>query len=392
MDVLDIIILVLFVLSLVRGVRLGAAMQVLSFGGFWAGLIIGALIAPSVAGLFSNPVARLVAVLVVVFGCAGLVGTVGRQLGMRAYGFIRRVHLGPPDAAIGAVVAGVATLLVAWAVAGMVKDVPAPQLDRQISDSAVLRQLNDALPPSPQFFSRIEQLLNTHGFPQVFAGLTPTSAGPVRAAGPASVQEAVANAGHSTVKIVSQGCGEILEGSGFLVAPGLYVTNAHVVAGTYSTQLEFQNDTPVKARIVYFDPNFDLALLRAPELPGLGAPLRLDGSDVSRGQVAAVLGYPGGGNFNAQPAGVRQLFLAQGRNIYGTGLTSRYVYELQAVVRPGNSGGPLVEPSGLVIGVVFSTSATNPDIGYALASPSVVSRVQANASDTTPVSTGACAQ
>ncbi|HVA42949.1 MAG TPA: MarP family serine protease, partial [Acidimicrobiales bacterium] len=340
MDLLDIIIIVLFVLSLVRGVRLGAAMQVLSFGGFWAGLIIGALIAPNVAGLFSNPFSRLVAVLVVVFGCAGLVGTVGRQLGMRVYGFIRRVHLGPADAAIGAVVAGAATLLVAWAVAGMVKDVPAPQLVRQISGSTVLRRLNDALPPSPQFFSRIEQLLNTHGFPQVFAGLAPTSAGPVQAAGPASVQEAVANAGHSTVKIVSQGCGEILEGSGFLVAPGLYVTNAHVVAGTYSTQLEFQNDVPVKARVVYFDPNFDLALLRAPELPGLGAPLTLDNSDVNRGQLAAVLGYPGGGNFNAQPAGVRQLFLAQGRNIYGTGLTNRFVYELQAIVRPGNSGGP----------------------------------------------------
>ena len=392
MDLLDIIIIVLFVLSLVRGVRLGAAMQVLSFGGFWAGLIIGALIAPNVAGLFSNPFSRLVAVLVVVFGCAGLVGTVGRQLGMRVYGFIRRVHLGPADAAIGAVVAGAATLLVAWAVAGMVKDVPAPQLVRQISGSTVLRRLNDALPPSPQFFSRIEQLLNTHGFPQVFAGLAPTSAGPVQAAGPASVQEAVANAGHSTVKIVSQGCGEILEGSGFLVAPGLYVTNAHVVAGTYSTQLEFQNDVPVKARVVYFDPNFDLALLRAPELPGLGAPLTLDNSDVNRGQLAAVLGYPGGGNFNAQPAGVRQLFLAQGRNIYGTGLTNRFVYELQAIVRPGNSGGPLVEPSGLVIGVVFSTSATDPNVGYALASPSVLSRVQSNASDTTPVSTGSCAQ
>ncbi|HVA44656.1 MAG TPA: serine protease, partial [Acidimicrobiales bacterium] len=99
-----------------------------------------------------------------------------------------------------------------------------------------------------------------------------------------------------------------------------------------------------------------------------------------------------GGNFNAQPAGVRQLFLAQGRNIYGTGLTNRFVYELQAIVRPGNSGGPLVEPSGLVIGVVFSTSATDPNVGYALASPSVLSRVQSNASDTTPVSTGSCAQ
>ena len=391
-DLLDIVIIVLLVLSLVRGVRLGAAMQVLSFGGFWIGLVIGALIAPRAAAIFASPFSKLLVVLVVVFGCAGLVGTVGRQLGMRAFQFIRRIHLGPADAAIGALVAGAATLLVAWAVAGMVRDVPAPSLVRQISGSAVLRRLNQTLPASPQLFSRIEQLLNTHGFPQVFANLAPTSAGPVQAAGPASVQEAVANAGHSTVKIVSQGCGEILEGSGFLVAPGLYVTNAHVVAGTYSTQLEFENDVPVKARIVYFDPNFDLALLRAPTLSGLGAPLTIDKSDVSRGQVAAVLGFPGGGNFTAQPAGVRELFLAQGRNIYGTGLTNRFVYELQAQVRPGNSGGPLVEPDGLVIGVVFSTSATDPKVGYALASPTVLSKVQANAGDTASVSTGSCAQ
>jgi S1-C subfamily serine protease len=83
--------------------------------------------------------------------------------------------------------------------------------------------------------------------------------------------------------------------------------------------------------------------------------------------------------------------LAQGRNIYGAGLTSRYVYELTAVVRPGNSGGPLVEANGTVVGVVFSTSATNPQIGYALASPGVLSRVRANESDTTPVGSGACA-
>lgn len=391
-DLLDFILVALFVLSLVRGVRLGAAMQILSFGGFWAGMIIGALIAPSLAGFFSSPFSKLLVVLVVVFGCAGLAGTLGRQLGLSAFRALRRVHLGPADAAVGAVVAGAATLLVAWAIAGMVRGVPAPKLVRQINGSSILRRLDSALPPSPQFFSRIEQLLNTHGFPQVFANLAPPSAGPVRAAGPPEVQEAVANAGHSTFKVVSQGCGEILEGSAFLVAPNLYVTNAHVVAGTYSTELEFENDTPVRARVVYFDPNFDMAILRAPTMPFSGPPLSLDPTDVNRGQVGAVLGFPGGGNFDAEPAGVRELFLATGRNIYGTGLTNRYVYELEAKIRPGNSGGPLVEPNGTVIGVVFSTSATDPTVGYALASPSVASRLAANKNDTAAVSTGACAE
>ena len=69
-------------------------------------------------------------------------------------------------------------------------------------------------------------------------------------------------------------------------------------------------------------------------------------------------------------------FEAEGRDIYGQGLTVRNVYEIEAVVRPGNSGGPLVQPDGEVIGVVFSRSTTNGDIGYALTSPGVLSRVQ----------------
>lgn len=390
-DVLDVVLIVLLLLSVVRGVRLGAAVQVLSFGGFWGGLLIGALIAPRLSRLVQSNTAKVVVVLVVVFGAAALVGGVGRQLGFRAFSFIRRIHLGLADSAIGAGVAAAATLLAAWVVGTMLSTLPFTGLTSQIDQSVILRGVTRALPPAPDIFSRVQQVLTKHGFPQVFAGIAPSLAGPVTTAGPSYVQSAVAAAGRSTVKIVSQGCGEILEGSGFLVAPGLYVTNAHVVAGTTRTHLEFGNDFPEPATIVYFDPNFDLALLRAPTLPGMGPPLTIDPTDVNRGQQAAVLGFPEGGPFNAQPAGVDQLFLAQGRNIYGAGLTSRYVYELTAIVRPGNSGGPLVEANGTVIGVVFSTSATNPDIGYALASPGVLSRVQANESDTTPVGSGACA-
>jgi S1-C subfamily serine protease len=112
---------------------------------------------------------------------------------------------------------------------------------------------------------------------------------------------------------------------------------------------------------------------------------------VSRGVEAAVLGYPGGGPFTAAPAGVMAVFQAQGRDIYGQGLTVRNVYEVQAVVRPGNSGGPLVQPDGEVIGVVFSRSTTNGDIGYALTSPGVVSRVVQAEAGSAPIGTGACA-
>ncbi len=126
--------------------------------------------------------------------------------------------------------------------------------------------------------------------------------------------------------------------------------------------------------MVSFDPSYDLAVLRVNDLSEPALPL--DSSTVSRGTQAAVLGYPEGGPFDVVPAGVMDEFQAQGRDIYGQGLTEREVYELQAVVRPGNSGGPLVEPDGEVIGVVFSRSTTNNDVGYALTSPGVLAEVQ----------------
>jgi S1-C subfamily serine protease len=167
------------------------------------------------------------------------------------------------------------------------------------------------------------------------------------------------------------------------------VTNAHVVAGA-RTITEYDDVQSERATAVLFDPNYDLAVLRVPDLTV--PPLKLDGGYVGRGTEAAVLGYPGGGPFDAQPAGVTMRFDPESPNIYGTANVQREIYELDALVRPGNSGGPLVEPHGLVIGVVFSRDSNNSNIGFALASPGVLQRVhEAEARPVgASVSTGAC--
>ena len=189
--------------------------------------------------------------------------------------------------------------------------------------------------------------------------------------------------------IEALGCGAEQEGSGFAVAPGLFVTNAHVVAGTHDISVITPSGREAPALPVSFDPRFDLAVLRTTPL---GVPvLRVDPGFVSRGSSAIVLGYPGGGPFVARRAGIMSRFEAQGRDIYDNALTDRAVYELDAIVRPGNSGGPLVSPSGEVVGVVFSRSASNPDIGYALASPGVAMRVQKALHAVRAASTEGCA-
>lgn len=383
MNFLDVVLLVLVAASAVHGLRLGAAIQVFSFGGFWLGLLLGALIAPPVVGLIGSAMWRAFVSILIVFGVAALLGVAGRRVGMQSWRLIRRARLAVADAGLGAAVAIAATLLASWLVASILVNAPTQFLSSQIEGSTIIHALDGVLPPAPSVFSRIQGLINTEGFPQVFAQLAPTPAGPVSMPSTPELQAAVAAAGGSTVKVEGIGCGDIQEGSGFVVARDTVVTNAHVVAGV---RQPFVSDVSGRhsATPILFDPSYDLSVLH---VPGLQDPsLKLAGSDVGRGTQTAVLGYPEGGPFQAVPAGILQLFDAQGRDIYGQGLTIRSVYELQATVRPGNSGGPLVEPSGTVVGVVFSRSASNPSIGYALASPGVVSRVdQAEAS---PASTG----
>jgi S1-C subfamily serine protease len=283
-------------------------------------------------------------------------------------------------------VAVVASLLAVWLVASTLVNSSYPSLNSVIANSTIIRSLDNVLPAPPSVFSRVQAFLSQEGFPPVFAQLAPASAGPVTLPGAATVNAAVAAAGASTVKVVGEGCGQLQEGSGFVVAPGLVVTNAHVVAGIPHPTVDDASGTHDTA-VVFFDPSFDLAVLRT----NVTEPaLALDSQTVPRQTQGAVLGYPGGGPFTYGPAGVMAEFEAQGRDIYGQGLTVRDVYEIEASVRPGNSGGPLVLPNGVVIGIVFSRSTTNDTIGYALTSPGVLTRVHQAEAATGTVGTGGC--
>jgi S1-C subfamily serine protease len=384
----DIVLLVLVALSAVHGLRLGAAMQVLSFGGFWLGLFLGALLVPVVAPLVHSHMAKLVLAVVVMFGAAFLVGGIGRYLGARSGHALRRVRLGPLDSGLGVAVAVVATLLAAWLVANVMANSRFTSLDAALGQSRIIRALDEVVPFKPSLiFTRIEAFLSSEGFPVVFSGVPPASAGPVTLPTTSEVDAALSSAGRSTVQIVGEGCGVIQEGSGFVVAPGLVLTNAHVVAGIRHPLVVDSSGRHATTTILY-DPRLDVAVLR---VAGLNEPpLSLDPHLVGRGTDGIWIGYPGGGPFAYGPAGVMTSFDATGLDIYGNLSVTREIYELEAVIRPGNSGGPLVEPNGTVVGVVFARSTTNPDVGYALASPAVLAEVHRAETSGAPTSDGAC--
>jgi S1-C subfamily serine protease len=286
------------------------------------------------------------------------------------------------------VVAAVATLLAVWLVASIAARIPAPGITAEIQRSAILRALDDHLPAAPKLFSRLGRLLDPLGFPDVFAQFEPTPSPSLPLPGDAVVRAAVAAAGASTVKIEGRGCGGISDGSGFVAAPDLVVTNAHVVAGI-RRPFVIDKDGAHAASPVVFDPKLDVAVLQTQGVKD--PPLQLLPRTVGRGTEAAVLGYPGGGPFRANPAVVLSEAPAIGRDIYGRSLTTRTVYQLRAQVRPGNSGGPLVRGDGAVVGVVFARSSLNPDLGFALTSVDVRDRVAQAERSRATVGTGSCA-
>jgi S1-C subfamily serine protease len=357
-------------------------------------LFLGALVVPPLVGRVKGD-ARSAIVLGVVFGAAFLLGGVGRLLGARFSSTLRRVHLGTVDSAAGVAVAVVATLVAAWLVGSFLANSRFTTLDAAVDQSRILHAMDRILPPVPSVFSRVESFLDSEGFPIVFAGLPPEAAPPVNLPSNLAVRATVLKAMRSTVQIVGAGCGVIQEGSGFVVSPGMVVTNAHVVAGV-AHPVVIDGVGHHAATAVLFDPRLDLAVLR---VPGLNDPaLPVDTNVVDRGTTGVVLGYPEGGPFDYRPAAVAASFMATGLDIYGKTQTLREVYQISAVVQPGNSGGPLVSsgdgsrdiPDGTVMGVVFARSTINPDVGYALAMEAVEADVHRVGPSSSPVGTGAC--
>lgn len=391
MNVLDIVILVLVAAAAVHGLRLGAAIQVLSFAGFLVGLVIGVVLVFLITPHVEGSTAKAIVALLLLFVPAGLLGGVGRQVGVHLWRALHRARLGKVDAGAGAVLAVAGTLVFCWLFASILVNSQFTVVTDQIQSSTIVRALERVMPPVPNEFQSVTRFLSSHDFPIVFANGLPSNTSPVTLPGAAQVNAAVDADGGSTVRIVGYGCGgEQQEGSGFVVSPHLVVTNAHVVAGITDITVETLQDGSHPAYAVLFDPEFDLAVLEVENGTLPEQPLRLDPSEVERGTAAVVLGYPEDGPFDAQPAGVRSLFEATGYDIYDTQETTRTVYELQSQIRPGNSGGPLVIAGGVVIGVVFSRSTADPDVGYALASPGVLSRVEQAERDPHRVSTEGC--
>ncbi len=391
-NALDLVLVVAALLFAVSGYRQGFVVGVLSFIGFLGGGVLGAKIAPGVAAW--EPLAdfpRAVVGLVVVFAAASmgqiLATVVGGAVRQRiTYRSARQV-----DAFGGAVVSVLSLLLVAWLVGRAVASSSYPALASQVRRSVVIHTVDGLVPPAGErFFAGFRDLIDERGFPEVFDGLEASDPGNVEAPrGSLAKSPVVQRVRPSVVKITGEArsCRKKIEGTGFVYATDRVMTNAHVVAGVAEPQIEIDGKER-EATVVLFDPGRDLAVLA---VKGLGRPaLAIAPAAAESGDDGIVLGYPKDGPFQADAARVIRTQSARGDDIYGERTVVREVYSIKSLVQPGNSGGPLIDPQGRVLGVIFAAAADDQSVGYALTWKEAASSAQAGAARSTRVSTRTC--
>ena len=390
MNLVDLAVLALCVLSAIRGWRLGLLGQVFELGGGFLGLVVGALLAPRVASMVTDKPGlegALISLVVVLVGLSAGQAA-GYYLGHRFGLLAHRARLAAIDSLFGAAFGVVLTLLAAWLLGSMVVDGPSKQVARAVQRSVVLAGVSELFPQPPDVFAYLRQYLTTSGFPQVFAGFPRPISEPVRLPKARVARQAVAQATDSTVQVVVPACGGTQLGSGWVAATSTVVTNAHVVAGGDDvTIVDSAGEHP--GTVVLFDPKTDVAVVHAEGLAG--PPLSLVTTGQERGTPGATIGYPGGrGQQVAHRAAVQTRYEATGRDIYGRATVTRDVYEVRSPVRQGDSGGPFVLPDGGVAAVVFAASTTDDDTGYALTGAEVQDEVERGSQRTTAVGTGRC--
>ena len=388
MNLVDLVIIVLCAAAAWRGYRRGMVGQLFEFGGGFIGLIAGLALGPRIASSFvEQPGPRAIASLVVVFVLLSLGQTLGFLLGHRFGKMAEKARLGKLNQGLGAGFGIAVTLLSFWLIGSLLIQGPSREVARAMKHSTLLAAVNDSLPDPPDLLSYLQQYLNTSGFPQVFVDLPPDAGRPVDIPSDRAARRAAEAARRSTLRITAPACGGTQLGSGWIAADGTVVTNAHVVAGASSVEVQ-ELATTQPATVVVFDPDSDIAVLH---VEGLSSPpLELVTEQQDRGASGATLGYPGGGELTIDPAAVQAVYDARGRDIYGEDEVTREVYEVRSEVRKGDSGGPFVLEDGSVAGVVFAASTTDDDVGYVLTGTEVADEISEGSGRTRAVSTGEC--
>jgi S1-C subfamily serine protease len=320
--------------------------------------------------------------------------TLGVYIGRMVKPHISATPLRGIDNVLGALVQGAVVFVVAWMIALPLTSVAGlPSLAKALNQSLLLKTVDDAMPPAARQLSEdLQKLFDVSGFP---AAMDPFNRTPLKEVGPPNPELAanpiVQKLRPSVLKVRGRApsCSRALEGTGFIVAPERVMTNAHVVAGTSEVTVEVGRGQ-FDATVVLYDAQTDIAILAVPDLEA--TPLQFRTDEIPQGQDGIVLGYPLDGPYTASEARVRErIQMLRGPDIYDAQTVTRDVYTVRAKVRSGNSGGPLVDPQGRVMGVVFGAAVDDQETGFVLTAQEVQAEVQKASQLVRKESTQSCA-
>jgi S1-C subfamily serine protease len=376
---LDWLILVFVIAMGFWGFQQGLLVGALSLAGFAIGAFAGSRLGPALlADGAESPYAPATALL----GAMLIGGIVAVSLEGFAHvlreRILRRDRAVIVDAAGGALLLAALGLALAWLFGAVALNTPgAKDLRQAVQRSAILRALNDTFPPSGgflNFLNRIDPRVAIDG-PNPGVGAPDSRI---------AQDPDVAGSEDSVVKVLGTACGLGVEGSGWVVAPGLVVTNAHVIAGEEDTTVTPSGGSARDATPVHFDVTNDLALLR---VGSLDSPALELAAGPASGTSGAVVGFPENGSFTISPARLGATGTVISQDAYGRGPVTRRMTALRGEIRSGNSGGPMVDGAGDVLTTIFAATTEGRPAGYGVPNDIVREALSDSAGE---VDTGPC--
>lgn len=369
---LDAILVVLLIVALVKGYHRGLWVVLGTMLGTVAGAVGGFYLIPFVSGWVSEPTLRVVVLVVATFLLIWLGQTIGVAIGRRV-----RLHVNLPalrrvDRILGAGAAVVVSVVILGLIALSLNSLGMAPVTREINRSAVLTATDRILPDGSQrFLAESRAAIAGLGvIPEIDTPVKEVAAEPE--ATPSATlevpeeEEEQAQIQDSVVRLsgFAEQCAQTQNGTGVVVAQDRILTNAHVVAGVAEPIVETQDRQVFPGRVVHIDPARDLAVVA---VDGAQLPVAEHGADLEEGAAALALGFPAGGPYVATPAEVQARGELLISDIYGREDSTVDIYQLNADIEPGNSGGPLVTEDGEVAGLVFARAPGSSTIGYAIA-------------------------
>lgn len=379
---IDLIIILLVAGAFYRGYKTGFLALVLALGGLFAALFVGSWLFPRILSHLGPTWRSTLSVnLILLFGVLVTIRLL--EYGQRLHLSLGRGRLHLVESAAGIILSVGSTLIVIWLLAAALGSLPFAGLSNSANDSVIVQALDRHLPAVPVVFGELSGAVDPNATPRIFIKQLVNSSEGAAPVPPAT--QAVLDAGKSVVRITSFGCGGIVEGSGFVIAPDLVATNAHVITGVKRPIIKYHLRS-LEGEPVFFDSAQDFAVLK---VKGLNAqPLKLSNTILARGTAVYAAGYPRS-IYTISPGLISQNLHVLSHNIYGLGSFDRNIYELSTAINNGSSGGPVLTNMGSVAGVIFgkTTPAGN---AVALTLASIEDDIHQAETSTAKVGTGAC--